>query len=111
MTTAHVTRRPGKLSILMIVTSIGASIAISVATDLVGLRLPAFAPAQIIVAAALFNATCILQSVVGAIIEWRRPGHTIGRLLLLSGPAYGFVSAGWTTASALESLPPEMPQT
>jgi hypothetical protein len=52
----------------------------------------------------LFNATAILQSVVGSFIEWRRPGHGIGRLLMLSGPAYGFVSAGWTTASALASV-------
>jgi MFS family permease len=102
--TTRTARRPGKLSILMIVTSIGASVAISVALNLVGLRLPAYGPEQIIVAAALFNATCILQSVVGAIIEWRRPGHTIGRLLLLSGPAYGFASAGWTTLGALESV-------
>ena len=104
MTTGSAVPRPGKVSILMIVASIGASIGISVAMDLVGLRLPTVAPAQIIVVAALYNAASILQSLVGAIIEWRRPGHTIGRLLLLSGPAYGFVSAGWTTFSALESL-------
>jgi hypothetical protein len=86
----------------MIVTSIGASIGISAAMDLVGLRLTTYAPVQIIVAAALFNATCVLQSLVGGIIEWRRPGHTIGRLLMLSGPGYGFVSAGWTTAGTLQ---------
>ena len=109
MTTAMASSRPGKLSILMIVTSIGASIGISVGLDVVGLSLPAYAPEQIIVTAALFNATSILQSVVGAIIEWRRPGHTIGRLLMLSGPAYAFVSAGWTTASSLESsLDPQL---
>jgi hypothetical protein len=88
----------------MIVSSIAASTAISVAMDLVGLQLPTFATAQIFVLAALFNATAILQSVVGSVIEWRRPGHAIGRLLMLSGPAYGFVSAGWTTASALASV-------
>ena len=109
MTTGNAARRPGVLSILMIVTSIGASVAISVALDLVGLRLPAYSPEQVILAAALFNATCILQSVVGAIIEWRRPGHTIGRLLMLSGPAYGFVSAGWATFGSLElSLDPQL---
>jgi hypothetical protein len=104
MTTESTVPRPGKISILMIVTSIGASIGISVAMDMVGLRLPAFAPQQVIVGAALFNATSILQSLVGGIIEWRRPGHAIGRLLMLSGPAYGFVSAGWSTAGALESF-------
>ena len=88
----------------MIVSSIAASTAISVAMDVVGLQLPTFATGQIVVLAALFNATAILQSVVGSVIEWRRPGHAIGRLLMLSGPAYGFVSAGWTTASALGSV-------
>jgi hypothetical protein len=104
MTIGRATPRPGKLSILMIVTSLVASIGISVAMDAVGLRLITFAPVQIIVAAALFNATCVLQSLVGGIIEWRRPGHTIGRLLMLSGPGYGFVSAGWTTAGTLQSF-------
>jgi hypothetical protein len=88
----------------MIVASVGASIAIAVGMDLVQLRLPTFAPGQIIVGAALFNATAVLQSIIGGVIEWRRPGHAIGRLLLVSGPAYGFVSAGWTTANALESV-------
>jgi hypothetical protein len=97
------------LSILMIVTSIAASVAISVGLDVVGLTLPAYAPEQIIVSAALFNAASILESVVGAIIEWRRPGHTIGRLLMLSGPAYAFVSAGWATTGSLESsLDPQL---
>jgi hypothetical protein len=95
----------------MIVSSIAASTAISVAMDVVGLQLPTFATAQIFVLAALFNATAILQSVVGSVIEWRRPGHAIGRLLMLSGPAYGFVSAGWTTGSALASvIDPQFPR-
>ena len=46
--------------------------------------------------------TCVLQSLVGGIIEWRRPGHTIGRLLMLSGPLYALLAAGWLTASTLE---------
>jgi hypothetical protein len=97
-------RRPGLLSILMIVASVAASLSISAAMDAVLLRVTTFAPDQIFVSAALFNATCVLQSLVGGIIEWRRPGHAIGRLLMLSGPAYGFVSAGWTTATTLESF-------
>jgi hypothetical protein len=92
------------VSILMIVTSVAASAAIAVAMDAVLLRVTTFAPDQIVVSAALFNATCVLQSLVGGIIEWRRPGHTIGRLLMLSGPAYGFVAAGWTTATTLETF-------
>ena len=104
MTRHGAASRPGARSLLMIVSSIAASIGISVAMDAAGLRLITFAPGQIIVAAALFNATSVLQSVVGGIIEWRRPGHTIGRLLMLSGPAYAFVSAGWTTLGTLQSL-------
>jgi hypothetical protein len=53
---------------------------------------------------ALFNGTCVLQSLVGGIIEWRRPGHTIGRLLLLSGPLYAFLAAGWQTSEALKPV-------
>jgi hypothetical protein len=97
-------RRPGVLSIAMIVASIGASVVISVAMDAVVFGVMPFAPAHIIIVAALFSATCLLQSLVGGIIEWRRPGHTIGRLLMLSGPAYGFVSAVWTTADTLQTL-------
>ena len=97
-------RRPGPLSILMIVTSVGASIAISVALDVVVLGLMASPTSQTLILVPLFNATCILHSLVGGAIEWRRPGHTIGRLLMLSGPAYGFVSAVWTTADTLQTL-------
>jgi hypothetical protein len=62
------------------------------------------APDHTVIVAPLFNATCVLQSLVGATIEWRRPGHSIGRLLMLSGPAYGFVSTVWTTASTLATV-------
>ena len=102
MTGLATSRRPGALSIALIVASIGASVAISVAMDAVVFWVMPSAPAHIIIVAPLFNATCVLQSLVGGIIEWRRPGHTIGRLLMLSGPAYGFVSAVWTTADTLQ---------
>ncbi|HEX2756298.1 MAG TPA: hypothetical protein VHM48_12590 [Candidatus Limnocylindrales bacterium] len=103
MTTGRAERRPGKLSVLMIVTSIGASIAISVAMDVVLLRYKVGATPDVFVGV-LFNGTCILQSVVGAIIEWRRPGHTIGRLLMLSGPLYALLAVVWLTADTLESF-------
>ena len=45
----------------------------------------------------------ILQSLVGSIIEWRRPGHAIGRLMMLAGPLYAFASAGWTTVDLLQT--------
>lgn len=97
-------RRPGALSIAMIVTSITASVVISVAMDAVVFRVILAAPTHILIVAPLFNATCVLQSLVGGLIEGRRPGHTIGRLLMLSGPAYGFVSAVWTTADTLQTF-------
>ncbi len=97
-------RRLGPLSMLMIVTSIAASLVISLAMDVVVLRIATAPTPEVVVTIFLFNGTCVLQSLVGAMIEWRRPGHRIGRLLMLSGPLYGFVAAGWSTANTLESL-------
>lgn len=47
--------------------------------------------------AAVFNLTTVFQAGAGAVIEWRRPGHAIGRLLLIIGPLYALLAAGWTT--------------
>lgn len=96
--------RAGALSIAMIVTSITASVAISLAMDVLLLRDASTVPVLTVVMAILFNITVILQSGVGGIIEWRRPGHAIGRLLMLSGPLYAFVSTAWITADRLEPL-------
>jgi len=104
MTTAATPRRPGALSIAMIVASMTASIGISIAMDVILLSDASAVPATIAIAGILFNITVILLSVVGAIIEWRRPGHTIGRLLMLSGPLYAYLAAGWLTAETLEPL-------
>jgi hypothetical protein len=52
--------------------------------------------------AILLNSIAILQVAVGAVIEWRRPGHAIGRLLMLAGPLFAFLAMGWTVASVLE---------
>jgi hypothetical protein len=94
LTTAR--RRPSPLSLVLIVTSIAASVAIALAMDIVLVRFTTNPPLQILTSAVLFNATCIVQSVVGAIIEWRRPGHRIGRLLMLSGPLYALLGATWS---------------
>jgi hypothetical protein len=104
MTTATTSRRPGALSIAMIVASMAASIGISVAMDVILLSDASAVPATIAIAGVLFNITVILLSVVGGIIEWGRPGHTIGRLLMLSGPLYAYLAAGWLTATTLEPL-------
>jgi hypothetical protein len=97
-------RRPGLFSILMITASIAVSVTISLAMDAILLASSRTAPAVILVGAAMFNGTVILQSTVGGIIEWQRPGHTIGRLLMLSGPLYALLSAGWLTAETLQPL-------
>lgn len=97
-------RRPGLLSVAMIVTSIGLTVALSLAMDVILLRDASSVAAVTVISAILFNVTVILQAGVGSIIEWRRPGHTIGRLLMLSGPVYAFVSSAWLTASSLEPV-------
>jgi len=97
-------RRRGALSIVMIGASIVVSVAVSLAMDAVLIGFSTDVTAVILIGAALYNVTCVLQSVVGGIIEWRRPGHAIGRLLMLSGPLYALIAAGWTTAGMLEPL-------
>jgi hypothetical protein len=72
--------------------------------DVLLLRDASAVPVLTVVMAILFNITVILQSSVGGIIEWQRPGHAIGRLLMLSGPLYAFVSTAWITADRLEPL-------
>ena len=96
--------RLGKLSFALIASSITASAAVSLAMDVVFVRLSTDAPAVIVVGVVLFNSTAILLSVVGGIIEWRRPGHAIGRLMMLAGPMYAIASAGWTTIDLLRPL-------
>ena len=49
----------------------------------------------------VLNATAILQSVIGALIERRRPGHAIGRLLMASGVLYAGVAGGWMAVGAV----------
>jgi len=91
-------------SILMIVASLTVTVAVSVATD--ALLLTAGAPQGGLgfVHVLLFNVTTLLQAGVGSVIEWRRPGHAIGRLLLIAGPIYALLGAGWSTDQALEGL-------
>lgn len=86
------------------VVSIGASAAISLGMDAIILSSAATVPVEIVVSTALFNVTVILLSGVGTAIEWRRPGHAIGRLLMLSGPLYAFLGVSWLTAEVLQPL-------
>ncbi|HSK94961.1 MAG TPA: hypothetical protein VLA76_13015 [Candidatus Angelobacter sp.] len=85
----------------MIVASLAGSVALSVATNVALLVYGGAVPAEILISIATFNVACISMSAVGGLIEWRRSGHAIGRLLLLGGPLYAFLAAGWTTGDAL----------
>lgn len=96
--------RPGRLSFALIAASIISSATVSVAMDVVFVRLSTDAPFLIAAGMVLFNGTAILLSLVGGIIEWQRPGHAIGRLMMLAGPMYAIASAGWTTINLLRPL-------
>ena len=76
MTAPLTAQRPGLVSIVMIVTSIGLSVGLSLALDWFVFSNPA-ASMDVPLLSLPLNATAILQSVVGAIIEWRRPGTRI----------------------------------
>ena len=60
---------PGRLSFALIASSITASAAVSVAMDVVFVRLSTDAPAVIVGGAVLFNGTAIMLSLVGGIID------------------------------------------
>jgi hypothetical protein len=102
--TTGAARRPGAFSIAIIWASIGTSVLVSLTMDALLLVPSGYSSAVISISAALFNPTVVVQSVVGAIIEWRRPGHSIGRLLLLSGPLYAFLGFGWLAGDRLQRL-------
>ena len=88
----------------LIVISPAVAIVLSLGLDVALLMTGRGAPTEIMLAALLFNGASILQASVGAVIEVRRPGHRIGRLLLVTGPLYAVVAALWLTASDLEAM-------
>lgn len=85
-----------------IVVSLAVTLSIVVATDVTILMLAGDSPLAFLIALPVMNLGSVLLAVVGGIIEWRRPGHRIGRLLLLGGPLYAALAAGWTTAELVE---------
>lgn len=104
MTTDNV-RRPGVVSITIIWASIATCVFVSLTMDALLVVVPSSFPSSVSeISAPLFNLTVVVQAVVGAIIEWRRPGHSIGRLLLLSGPLYAFMALLWLTGDRLQDL-------
>ena len=104
MTEGATPRRLGRLSFAVIASSITASTVISLAMDAVTIRYSPDVGVMDLIGAAVFNSTVILLSVVGGIIEWRRPGHAIGRLMMLAGPMYAIASTGWSTINQLRPL-------
>jgi len=102
MTMTRTRPRHGALSIAMIVTSMTLAVGISIAMDVVLLSNASAVATQIALSAILFNISVILFSGVGSIIEWSRPGHGIGRLLMLSGPLYAFLGASWLAFGMIE---------
>ncbi len=98
------TGRSRLLSLAAIVPALTATIVVCVAMDVLLARNGSTAPLAAIVYVALFNATAVLQALTGGLIEWRRPGQQIGRLLLISGPLYALLAATWTSLEALRPL-------
>jgi hypothetical protein len=60
-------------------------------------------PIELVLALAI-NATAFLYAGVGSIIEWRRPGHRIGRLLMVAGPLYGLLATAWEVGESMENV-------
>ena len=87
----------------LVTASPGITVLLSVALDLALVATSRPVPTEVVLAALLFNGASILQASVGAVIELRRPGHRIGRLLLVTGPLYAAMSALWLTAEDLEA--------
>ena len=90
------------IGLAAIVVSLAVTLSIVVATDVTILMLAGDSPLAFLIALPVMNLGSVLLAVVGGIIEWRRPGHRIGRLLLLGGPLYAALAAGWTTAELVE---------
>ena len=82
--------------------SLGLTLSIVLATDVVIVQLAGDSPPAMVIALPVMNLGSVLLALVGGIIEWRRPGHRIGRLMLLGGPLYAALAAGWTTAELVE---------
>jgi hypothetical protein len=96
--------RPGRRSQVLIALSIGMSIGLSIVLDAVLFGGGQEIPTEIAVAALLFNVSVVLFATVGSLIEWRRAGHAIGRLLMLSGPLYASLGLIWLTGESVRPV-------
>jgi hypothetical protein len=88
-------------SLLWVAASLVPAVSLSVALDAVVALGSREAPATILANIVLFNGGAILQASVGAVIEWRRPGHRVGRLLMITGPMYAGLAVLWGTVDEL----------
>ena len=104
MTARGTPHRLGRRSFALIAASITVSTVVSLAMDALLIRYSTDVSVMDVIGAAVFNSTVILLSLVGGIIEWRRPGHAIGRLMMLAGPMYAIASTGWSTINQLQPL-------
>ena len=88
--------------------AIGAALIVAAATTIL-IWLAAAATAgtgglPAIVSSIAISLTSISYVLVGALIELRRPGHRVGRLMILAGPLYGLLALLWTGAAVVEPL-------
>jgi hypothetical protein len=88
-------------SLLWVVSSLVVTALVVIVSDLSILQRRE--PVELAVVLAI-NATTLLYAGVGSIIEWRRPGHRIGRLLMVAGPLYGLLALGWEVGDSLENV-------
>ncbi len=94
----------GRGSQVWVVASVLLAVTISLALDAVVILGSREAPVAILANTVLYNGGAILQACVGAVIEWRRPGHRVGRLLMITGPLYAGLAVIWGTADDLASV-------
>ncbi len=87
------------MSAIIIIASLAGSLAFSIVLDVTVLA--GSTSFDVPALALLLTAIALAFSIVGAAVEWRRPGHAIGRLLLLSGPLFAFLAMGWTVGGSL----------
>ena len=81
--------------------SLGATALVAIVSDLSVLQRRETYELVVVLA---INATTLLYAGVGSIIELRRPGHRIGRLLMVAGPLYGLLALGWDVGASLENV-------
>jgi hypothetical protein len=80
------------LSRALIVASLVSTLLLSLALDL---TMPTTADGLEVFLTLVINVTAVMFALVGSIVESRRRGHRVGRLMMLTGPLYAFLALGW----------------